>query len=369
MAALDSHPSAPGTARAETHTSRRLALTDVLRHPLASAGSRESAALLVSTATLVLAIVPSLLVFWGRTPPISGPGSIGQFAAIGAAITATVVFIGTRSLARLQPAEGRGDERMRWFDIAALAVAHGVIALLGWIAIADIVDRSFIGAEVFPIAGALLASVAMACTAYLVALSAANMTPGTVSVVLMLFLVVGAFASMLSASDEQWWKLHLSSLGVTDDVSALTFNITLIIAGVMVTTVAHFGTAAIPAASPRTIRGRRIVRLELTIMGLLLCGVGLFPVDSSPTLHNLCATGMVVVFIVMVIGLRRTVPGTAQVFLTLGYAFVACIIVLAVLFVTGYYTLTAVELVAFLIIFSWLLLFLRNTDGAPPAPE
>lgn len=347
----------------------RLPLTAVLRHPLASAGSRESAALLVGAATLIIGSGVALLAFWGGTMPISGPGSIGQFAAIGAAITAIVVFVAARSLARVQPATGASPARMRWFDIAALAIAHGIIALLGWIAIADIVERSFVGAVVFTFAGAVLAGAAMACTAYLVALSAANMSPGMLSVVLMLFLVVGAFASMLSASDEEWWKLHLSSLGVTDDVSALTFNITLIIAGVIVTTVAHFGTASIPAHSARAARGRRIVRLELTAMGVLLAGVGLFPVDRFLALHNLCATGMVVVFVVMVIGLRRTVPGTAQVFLTMGYAFVACIIVLALFFATGYYTLTAVELVAFLIIFTWLLLFLRNTEGATEAVD
>jgi len=343
----------------------RLSFVEVLRRPLASAGSRESAALLVSAATLIVTVVTSLLVFHGRALPISGPGSIGQFAAIGSAVTAIVVFIAARSLDRIQPAEGVPRERMRWFDIAALSIAHGVIALLGWIAIADVVERSFTGAEVFPLAGALLAGAAMACTAYIVALSAATMTPATLSVVLMLFLVVGAFASMLSASDEQWWKLHLSSLGVTDDLSALTFNVTLIIAGIIVTTVAHFGTATIPVASPRAARGRRIVRLELTMMGLLLCGVGVFPVDRFLALHNLCATGMVVVFITMVIGLRRTVPGTSQVFVTMGYVFVACIIVLAVFFATGYYNLTAVELVAFLIIFTWLLLFLRNTEQTP----
>lgn len=349
----------------------RLPLTAVLRHPIASAGSRESAALLVGAATLIIASGIALLAIWGRTMPISGPGSIGQFAAIGSAVTAIVVFVGARSLAHVRPAASTPLGRMRWFDVAALAIAHGIIALLGWIAIADIVERSFVGAEVFAFSGAVLAGAAMACTAYIVALSAANMSPAALSVVLMLFLVVGAFASMLSASDEQWWKLHLSSLGVTDDVSALTFNVTLIIAGVIVTTVAHFGTASIPAHSPRAARGRRIVRLELTAMGVLLAGVGLFPVDRFLALHNLCATGMVVVFVAMVIGLRRTVPGTAQVFLTLGYVFVACIVVLAVFFVTGYYNLTAVELVAFLIIFTWLLLFLRNTEGETEeiAPE
>jgi hypothetical protein len=49
------------------------------------------------------------------------------------------------------------------------------------------------------------------------------------------------------------------------------------------------------------------------------------------------------------------------------------IVVLAVFFVTGYYNLTAVELVAGVLIFSWIIVFLRNAgtagraDAAPPA--
>jgi hypothetical protein len=77
---------------------------------------------------------------------------------------------------------------------------------------------------------------------------------------------------------------------------------------------------------------------------------------------------MAVLFIVMLIGLRHNVPTTPHVFLTLGYVFIACILVLAILFAVGYYNLTAVELVAFLVIFSWLLLFLRNVGGTAATP-
>jgi hypothetical protein len=36
---------------------------------------------------------------------------------------------------------------------------------------------------------------------------------------------------------------------------------------------------------------------------------------------------------------------------------------LAVLFFVGYYTLTAVELVAGLLVFTWIILFIRNADA------
>jgi hypothetical protein len=58
---------------------------------------------------------------------------------------------------------------------------------------------------------------------------------------------------------------------------------------------------------------------------------------------------------------------------------VGVIVMLAVFFATGYYNLTAVELVAAVLIFSWIIVFLRNTGAmhgqsrpdaaATPAPE
>jgi hypothetical protein len=106
--------------------------------------------------------------------------------------------------------------------------------------------------------------------------------------------------------------------------------------------------------------------MELLTIGVFLACVGLFPVDRHFAVHNTVASGMAVVFVAMVLGLRWTVPSAPRVFVLLGYAFVLVIVVLAVLFATGYYNLTAVELVAFLLIFSWLMLFLRNTDTASP---
>ena len=49
----------------------------------------------------------------------------------------------------------------------------------------------------------------MALTAYMAYLSAVNLTPMLLSLVLALFLVVGALASMLSATDPLWWRSQL----------------------------------------------------------------------------------------------------------------------------------------------------------------
>ncbi|PXA67207.1 hypothetical protein [Cryobacterium arcticum] len=355
--------------------SRPAPISWLLRHPVANAESRESAALLVGAAVFVVAAIPAAIIFWGHDVPISGPGSVGQFVALVSAGAAILVFIATRLVSHASRAEGtlldpgpagRG-ELLRWYDIGAIALAHGVIALLVWLAVAGLLSRSFVGAVVFPVPATLLAAVAIAVTAYSVFLSAVGLTPILMSVVLAVFVVAGTFASMLSAGDPLWWQKNLSTLGISDDLSAFAFNLTVLIAGVIVTTLAHYATAAIPVITPDESRGRALIRGALVLLGVLLACVGLFPLDQNMTAHNVSATGMLVVFVTVVIGLRWWIPAIPRVFLLLGYVYLGIIALLAVWFVTGYYTLTAVELVAFLLIFSWLIVFLRQTGAMSPA--
>ena len=347
----------------------------VLRHPAATAESLESIALLIGAATFVVGGLIALLVFWGHELPIAGPGSVGQFVALGAAVVTLVAFAFGRLAVRTRSEAGRGPlhdltaprVKIHWYDLAAVALAYAIIALLGWVGTADLLEQSFQGAVVFSVSGAVLAGVGLAVTAYGVFLSAVHLTPMLLSFVLALFVIVGALASMLSATDPLWWQKNLSTLGISDDISALAFNVTLIIAGVIVTTIARYVTAGVPATTRSEVRGRNIVRGGLIVIGIFLACVGIFPVDEFLTAHNTAASGMALVYVVIVIGLRWFIPSMPRVFLLLGYAYVAVIVVLAVFFVTGYYNLTAVELVAGVLIFSWIIVFIRNA-GAMRAP-
>jgi hypothetical protein len=357
--------------------SRPAPISWLLRHPVANAESRESAALLVGAVVFLVGAIPSAIAFWGHDVAISGPASIGQFVALASAVAAIVIFLATRAVMHASRATGtildpgptgRGG-LLRWYDIGAVALAHGVIALLAWLAVAGLLSRSFIGAMVYPVPATLLAAVAIAVTAYSVFLSAVGLTPILMSVLLAVFVVVGTFASMLSASDPLWWQENLSTLGISGDISALAFNLTVLIAGVIVTTLAHYATAAIPVTTPEETRGRGIVRGALVLLGILLACVGLFPLDQNPVAHNVAASGMLVAFITVVLGLRSWIPAMPRVFILLGYVYVGIVVLLAVWFLTGYYTLTAVELVAFVLIFSWLIVFLRNTGTMLPAAQ
>ena len=53
----------------------------------------------------------------------------------------------------------------------------------------------------------------------------------------------------------------------------------------------------------------------------------------------------------------------SRTFVILGYVFILLILLLSVFFAVGYYTLTAVELVAGTVVFSWIILFIRTADA------
>ncbi len=319
----------------------------------------ESLSLGVGAVAFVVVALVALVVFRFEPAPISGPGSVGQFAAIASAVVAIVAFVAGRYIMR-DRASGRRVRLLDVVDIAALCFAHGIIALLTWTLLAVILEQSFVGAEVFALPLLIISGAAAALTAYATFYSSTHMDLQLLAILLAVFLAEGVIASMLTASDPEWWKNNLSALGMTDDISALAFNLTLIIAGVIVTTLARYATRGIPTPNPRGV-GR--VRVSLIVVGIFLALVGVFPVDEYWALHTGVASGMVVAYGVLAVRLPHWIPGMPRAFVLLGWLFLAVTLVLAAFFFNDYYTLTAVELVAGLLVFTWIILFIRNADA------
>jgi hypothetical membrane protein len=334
------------------------------------AASVESLALGMGAFAFVVVGLVAFFVFAGHDLSIAGAGSVGQFAAIACCIVALVSYgagrVTTWSIpwfSRPREHRSRLGAAVEVFDSVAISVAHAVVVLLLWTVLSDVLARSFQDAQVFAIPATLLVGTAAAVTGYYVFLSAADMNPLLLSAVLAIFLVVGALTSMLTASNPHWWKQNLSVLGITDDWSAATFNITVIVGGVLVTAIARFAT---DSGSPdrRPTRGELQVRTGLIIVGAMLACVGLFPVNRFFLLHNTAATGMAVVFCALAIGIRWMMPHLPRAFYVLGWVFIGVIVLVALFFAVGYYNLTAVELVAAVLIFSWIIVFLRITEAA-----
>lgn len=339
--------------------------TDILSAARAEANTglreraREAIGLQIAIVSFLVIALSAIPAFGLRAAPIAGLGSVGQFVAITSAGVAAVAFIlGLVAVSRSD--EPRRLAFVDYIDVAAFAVAHAVIALLGWTLISVIVDEGLVGAQVFPLPVLLLSGATAGLTAYMSYFSATHLDLQLLATILAVFLVLGILASMLTASDPQWWKDNLSALGMTDDLSARTFNLTLIVAGVLVTTLARYATKDMRTEYPG---GAAAVRTCLIIIGMFLACVGVFPVDQHFALHTGVASGMAATFAILVIALHWWLPDVTRTFLVLGYVFLISVVVLAVMFAVGYYTLTAVELIVGVMIFSWLILFIRAADA------
>lgn len=333
------------------------------------AASVESLALGAGAVAFAVVGVVAFLVFAGHDLSISGSGSVGQFAAVACCVVALVAYAGGRVATWGIPWFGRQREHrsaigtaVEVFDSLAIAVAHAIVVLLLWTVLSDVLARSFQDAQVFAIPATLLVGTATAVTGYYVFLAAANMNPLLLSAVLAVFLVVGALTSMMTASNPHWWKQNLSVLGISDDTSGMAFNLTVIVAGVIITAIARYATDTGDGRRPT--RGELQVRTALIVVGVLLTCVGLFPVNRFFLVHNTAATGMAVVFCLLAVGIRWAMPHLPHAFYVLGWVFIVVIIAVALFFAVGYYNLTAVELVAAVLIFSWIIVFLRITVAA-----
>lgn len=338
-----------------------------------TAVASESRALAVgSGALIVLGTVAYLLT--GREPlALSGRGSAGDIAALGtAALGAAAVVLGCLQRRPTAPTAGRGDGRTRAaIDIAALALAHACVFLLGWLALFSILQRAFVGAVLYPVAGSVLIGTAGAISAYAAYLSALTMDAYRLATLLAVFLVAGGLTSMLTTENPQWWQENLSALGASSDVSGWAFNITLIVAGVVITTLAGYATRTLRSVADTPSERRRARRLEggLVLIGLFLACVGLFPVDENFWIHTAFASGMVLVFAALAAGIRRLVPPIPVAFWSLGLLFLAVIAFAVVMFFPlGYYNLTAVELIAGSLVFAWLIVLIRNLAALDADP-
>lgn len=120
-----------------------------------------------------------------------------------------------------------------------------------------------------------------------------------------------------------------------------------------------------------------VVRIVFIVIGVALTGVGLVPVDASLIVHNLFAISMLIAFGALIILVPVLVGELPSSFVITTSVFAAGLVLAVLLFYPiGYYNLTAVELIAVILIFAWLLLFTRHAaqpvdvaDAAAPVKE
>ncbi|WP_100363213.1 DUF998 domain-containing protein [Diaminobutyricimonas aerilata] len=333
---------------------------------------REGDALGAAAIGAVVGVLVGLIAFWNREAPLGGTGSIGGIAALTAALVGAPVFalVYVRH-SRRQFRWTRRSPVQRAVDTAGLTLTGAGMALLLIVSVFTVLQLAFRDLSLDTPAATTLVGATVAATTYALALIASEITTRTLTSLLGLFLVAGVFASMLTADDPTWWHRNFSALGAGGAASAQAFNLTLIIGGLVITTLADYLTTDLTSRrrpGGGDLRGVGVIRMLLVLAGVLLIGVGLVPVDADVILHNVFATSAVVVFAVLIALVPTLLRGLPKSFVLATAVFEGGLVVIVLLFwPVGYYNLTAVELLSVVVILAWLILFTRQAEAQTAA--
>ncbi|GAA3920185.1 hypothetical protein [Microbacterium invictum] len=330
--------------------------------------SVESLAIYAALASGVIGAITGIIVGLVLPPlPLSGTSSFGSVAAVAAGVVAAVAGgVGYWRARGMPGQEWRQSLSTVRFTVNTVSVVlvHVVLAMLSTIAVFLILSLGFIGLEINLLFwAAVLMAVVLGLSAYLTFLSVSRITTQRMSSLLMSFVVIGTLTSMVTTTDPLWWETHFSHLGTFWSLSSLMFNGTLVIGGLLVTTFAVYLANDMRALTDRGILTResspQTISTMFVIMGAMLAGVGLVPVNISLLIHNLCASGMALMYIGMLVAGPRILRGMPRVYFVASWVFLGAVLGSTVLFVTRFFTLTAFEIVVFALIFGWISVFIR----------
>ena len=340
-------------------------------HPGKSYQSIEARAIYFAGIAGTVSCITALFYFWGyEGVPIFGRVSIGTTAIV---LSSVAAFIGY-FLVLYQGRERRGQpspihKTAAYLNMFALSFVHGALVFLLATIVYFVFSEAFTGVMIDKYASSFIVAATVVVAAYSFYLIAANATTMMISSALAVFLVCGVLTSMITASDPYWWQMHISSLGTGGGISSYAFNLTLIIGGAVVISIANL--IARDFVKLRTLDSRfkkaniGWVRTLLMLIGAGLVGVGLFPYDTHTMLHNISASGMFFLFVGMIIGLRPLVPSFSNAFFIFSYVIIGILVICLLLFMqVGYFDLTAFEMISFVILFSWLVVFIRQIAAA-----
>ncbi|MDR0397932.1 MAG: hypothetical protein LBH36_01995 [Candidatus Nomurabacteria bacterium] len=183
--------------------------------------------------------------------------------------------------------------------------------------------------------------------------------------VLIAVMACGLVLSMFLTEDPRWMEWHLSRLGEGMALSSAIFNFSITIGALLLAIIAMLIADDICAASKtkQAERGARILRDILLIVAVCWLGVGCFPFDRFPIIHNCFGYGEFFLLGGAMLALHSLYSGFSKRTYSLGIAAVLVTGVLMILFhLVQFTTLLAVELIGQLFTSAWLLLVTYDTS-------
>jgi len=250
-----------------------------------------------------------------------------------------------------------------WRNFPTILLSFIVILVFALLVFFKVIGLVFIGATFDRYTATLLFFVFVGLVNYFMIYSALSITPAKLTNLLIFVIIGGVLLAMITNKDYQWWQFNFSFLGTIEAKSSWQFNLTLMFSSLLMVALIDGLFVELQKAIPHSKR-LTILRVLLTLTALDLGAVGLFPyTETGPFqgVHNQVAGYLVYLIVILIVGIKWLLPNVTKEFLSISYMIAATLVVVVVLFQwTSYLSLTAFELLSFMLAFSWIVLLLQN---------
>ncbi len=325
--------------------------------------SQNPAEALLIPSILIFSVV-SFIVFRSKQAiTLSGDISIGLMILISAAVICIFSFT-PFYLYGLKKRKINLPISVLIYNCIVLTIALGItIAMVSFLVI-SVLNNSFKNVQLDIFISSAFVGVYSGVLLYMVIPVAMGMNTTIVARLFTIVMISGIILSMLTNNNPNWWQVNFSYLGWGNGISSISFNLTIIMAGLLVIALSTQFTNDLKRS--KYIFDKKDVNLNLLTLMFIVLGVdmsslGLFPYDKAPRLHDILGYSMLIIFGVIVLSLRFIFPKIDKTFLTNSYLTLGLLAFCYILFsVVGYLSLTGFELIGFIVTFGWLLMFVKK---------
>ena len=250
-----------------------------------------------------------------------------------------------------------------WRTFPVIVISFVLILSLALMGIAWGLSRLFTGITFGHVVAMMLFFVFVTTINYIMVRIGLAVNYGILTTIMILVITSGTVVSMAS-NGRNWWQHNLSFLGTKHANNSWQFNLTLVFSSLLMVALVDYIFVSLRAVVKNTWRTITL-RTILTVTALDVGAVGLFPNNANfHVLHDKVAGYLVYLIIILIIGIRWLLPKVGKRFLALSYGMCVGLVVIDLMFKPLHIiSLTAFELIAFILAFGWILILFDTMIG------
>ena len=250
-----------------------------------------------------------------------------------------------------------------WRTFPVIVISFVLILSLALMGIAWGLSRLFTGITFGHVVAMMLFFVFVTAINYIMVRIGLAVNYGMLTTIMILVITSGAVMSMAS-NGRNWWQHNLSFLGTKHANNSWQFNLTLVFSSLLMVALVDYIFVSLRAVVKNTWRTITL-RIILTVTALDVGAVGLFPNNANfHILHDKVAGYLVYLIIILIVGIRWLLPEVGKRFLVLSYGMCVGLVIIDLMFKPLHIiSLTAFELIAFILAFGWILILFDTMIG------